>query len=250
MEGAWASWWRTTNCARRCAEKGLGGGPPHPRGDHRRFDLRGLHPSHTGANYSATAKAFSLMELLNGLGICGIDQAGIDRVIGIQAAPDPAPQKSRAEFMARLADMTRQHCRARQEIRGRTRSPRDVRRVESAVPEVRRRGPPKNTSNSSASMKSATSRSGKPLCSRMFEMERVESSSRKNKSGRCRKFPQQKGISIHRRAEADAEFKIEFDFWQRAEKRKWRGRCAGGFHPARSRWQMSQVRRAGCSTPG
>ena len=49
------------------SEKGPGH-PGHARRDHRRADLRGI-PLRQGKELQATAKAFSLMELLNGLGI-------------------------------------------------------------------------------------------------------------------------------------------------------------------------------------
>ena len=44
-----------------------------------------------GRELQATAKAFSLMELLQRPGHSRADQAGADRRLGIQAAPDAAP---------------------------------------------------------------------------------------------------------------------------------------------------------------
>jgi DNA topoisomerase-3 len=60
-----------------------------------------------GRELIPTAKAFSLMTLLNGLGINELTQPGIDRRLGMEARPHEKGEFTREEFMREIAEMTR-----------------------------------------------------------------------------------------------------------------------------------------------
>ena len=51
-----------------------------------------LYMQRNGRELQATAKAFSLMELLNGLGIPELTRPELTGRLGVQAAPDPTPR--------------------------------------------------------------------------------------------------------------------------------------------------------------
>ena len=69
-----------------------------------------------GRELQATAKAFSLMELLNGLGIPELTKPELTGDWEFQLKEMQRKKISREQFMAGIADMTRKHRGQRQEI--------------------------------------------------------------------------------------------------------------------------------------
>ncbi len=103
-----------------------------------------------GRELIPTAKAFSLMTLLNGLGIKELTQPELTGELGVQARPQSRKANSRREeFMREIAEMTRHMVERAKQLRSRHRS-RRFRRAVHALPQVRRPDPARPTRSSSA----------------------------------------------------------------------------------------------------
>ena len=149
-----------------------------------------------GRELQPTAKAFSLMELLQRPGHSRTDQAGTDGRLGIQAEANAAAAKcSRARVHAGIADMTRRHRGRGQAIRERHDS-RRFRHAESAVPEMRRRDPRELQAVPVPEMRfCAVENRG----SRMLEIEEVEELITERQVGPLQGFRSKQGFPVRRR---------------------------------------------------
>ena len=192
-----------------------------------------------GRELQATAKAFSLMELLNGLGIPELTKPELtgDWEFQLQANPAQANQPGEIHVGHRRHDAA--HCRARQEIRAGHDS-RRLWRAEREVPEMRRRD----------------SRAIQAVPVREMRFRGLENAvqpdvraggSREAHHGKAdrpaARIPQQAGISVCRRAENERRAQDGIRFRQRPEQGR-RGRRAGGFHRQGAARQMPEMRRA------
>ena len=142
----------------------------HARRHHRRFDLREIRPPQR-ARVAGDGQGVFADGTAERPGHSRTDQAGADRRLGIQAAPDAAPAEKprRVHVGDRRHDAA--HRRARQEVRARHHS-RRFRHAEDAVPEVRRRDP--REIQEVPVLRKCDFAIWKTLCGRMFEIEEVE----------------------------------------------------------------------------
>ena len=163
-----------------------------------------------GRELQATAKAFSLMELLNGLGIPELTKPELTGDWEFKLHQIQRRQKSRDEFMSEIADMTRHIVERAKKFEHDT-IPGDFGVLKTPCPkcggEVHEKYKQFQCINEKCDFAI-----WKTLCSRMFEMEEVEKLITRKTNRAAAGFPQQAGISVRRRAEVDAEFKMEFDF--------------------------------------
>jgi DNA topoisomerase-3 len=163
-----------------------------------------------GRELQATAKAFSLMELLNGLGIPELTKPELTGDWEFKLHQIQRRQKSRDEFMSEIADMTRHIVERAKKFEEDT-IPGDFGVLKVPCPkcggEVREKYKQFQCINEKCDFAI-----WKTLCGRMFEMEEVEKLITEKQVGPLQNFRSKKGFPFTAVLKLTAEFKIEFDF--------------------------------------
>lgn len=164
----------------------------------------------TGRELQPTAKAFALMELLNGLGIKELTKPELTGDWEFKLHQIQKRQKSRDEFMAEIADMTR-HIVDRAKQYELDTIPGDFGVLRTPCPkcggEVHERYKAFQCVKCDFSI-------WKILCSRMFEIEEVETLIREKQIGPLQGFRSKTGRPFNAVLKLNAEYKVEFDFGQ------------------------------------
>jgi DNA topoisomerase III len=160
----------------------------------------------------ATAKAFSLMELLNGLDIAELTRPELTGDWEFKLHQIQRRQKSRDEFMAEIADMTR-HIVDRAKQYEHDTIPGDFGVLRVRCPkcggEVHEKYKAFQCVNAQCDFSI-----WKILCSRMFEIEEVEKLIVEKQIGPLQGFRSKLGKPFNAVLKLNPEFKVEFDFGQ------------------------------------
>ena len=163
-----------------------------------------------GRELQATAKAFSLMELLNGLGIPELTKPELTGDWEFKLHQIQRRQKSRDEFMSEIADMTRHIVERAKKFEEDT-IPGDFGVLKVPCPkcggEVHEKYKQFQCNNEKCDFAI-----WKTLCSRMFEMEEVEKLITEKQVGPLQNFRSKQGFPFTAVLKLTPEFKIEFDF--------------------------------------
>jgi len=163
-----------------------------------------------GRELQATAKAFSLMELLNGLGIPELTKPELTGDWEFKLRQIQRRQKSRAEFMLEIGDMTRHIVERAKKFEEDT-IPGDFGVLKTPCPkcggEVHEKYKQFQCVNEKCDFAI-----WKTLCSRMFEMEEVEKLITEKQVGPLQNFRSKQGFPFTAVLKLTPEFKIEFDF--------------------------------------
>jgi DNA topoisomerase-3 len=167
-----------------------------------------------GRELQATAKAFSLMELLNGLGIPELTRPELTGDWEFKLHQIQRRQKSRDEFMSEIADMTR-HIVERAKKYEQDTIPGDFGVLKTPCPKCGGEVHEKYRQFQCVKCDFAI---WKTLCSRMFEMEEVEQLITEKQVGPLQGFRSKKGFPFAAVLKLTAEFKIEFDFGNEQQK--------------------------------
>jgi DNA topoisomerase-3 len=158
----------------------------------------------------ATAKAFSLMELLNGLGVAELTKPELTGDWEFQLRQIQRKQKSREEFMSGIAEMTRRIVDRAKKYEHDT-IPGDFGVLRIPCPkcgkEVHERYKAFQCVNCDFSI-------WKTLCSRMFEIVEVEKLIVEKQVGPLQGFRSRAGKPFAAVLKLNGEFKVEFDFGQ------------------------------------
>jgi DNA topoisomerase-3 len=163
-----------------------------------------------GRELQATAKAFSLMELLNGLGIPELTKPELTGDWEFKLHQIQRRQKSRAEFMSEIADMTRHIVERAKKFEEDT-IPGDFGVLKTPCPKCGGEIHEKYKHFQCINEKCDFS-IWKTLCSRMFEAEEVEKLITEKQVGPLQGFRSKKGFPFAAVLKLNAEFKMEFDF--------------------------------------
>jgi len=158
----------------------------------------------------ATAKAFSLMELLNGLGIPELTRPELTGDWEFKLHQIQRRQKSRDEFMSEIADMTRHIVERAKQFEQDT-IPGDFGVLKTPCPkcggEIHER-----YKHFQCVHEKCDFQVWKTLCSRMFEPEEVEELIAKKQVGPLQGFRSKQGFPFAALLKLTPEFKVEFDF--------------------------------------
>ena len=169
-----------------------------------------------GRELQATAKAFSLMELLNGLGIPELTKPELTGDWEFQLKQIQRGQKSREEFMAGIADMTR-HIVDRAKLFEHDTIPGDFGTLNVPCPKCG--GEIHEKYKQYQCIKPGCDFAfWKTLCSRMFEPEEVEKIITEKQIGPLQGFMSKQGFPFAAVLKLNAEFKLEFDFGNNQDK--------------------------------
>jgi len=163
-----------------------------------------------GRELQATAKAFSLMELLNGLGIPELTRPELTGDWEFKLRQIQRRQKSRAEFMSEITDMTRHIVERAKKFEEAT-IPGDFGVLKTPCPKCGGEVHEKYKQFQCVNEKCDFS-VWKTLCSRMFEMEEVEKLITEKQVGPLQNFRSKQGFPFTAVLKLNAGFKIEFDF--------------------------------------
>jgi DNA topoisomerase-3 len=167
-----------------------------------------------GRELQATAKAFSLMELLNGLGIPELTRPELTGDWEFQLRQIQRKQKSRADFMTGIADMTRRIVDRAKKFEHDT-IPGDFGVLKVPCPkcggEVHERYKQFQCVNEKCDFAV-----WKTLCGRMFEIEEVEKLITEKQIGPLQGFRSRQGRPFAAVLKLNSEFKLDFDFGQNA----------------------------------
>jgi DNA topoisomerase-3 len=161
-----------------------------------------------GRELQATAKAFSLMELLNGLGIPELTKPELTGDWEFQLKQIQRKQKSRAEFMSGIADMTR-HIVERAKKYEQDTIPGDFGVLNVPCPKC---GGEIHEQYKQFQCVKCDFAIWKTLCSRMFEPEEVEKLITEKQIGPLQGFRSKQGFPFAAVLKMNAEHKMEFDF--------------------------------------
>jgi DNA topoisomerase-3 len=161
-----------------------------------------------GRELQATAKAFSLMELLNGLGIPELTKPELTGDWEFKLRQIQRRQKSRAEFMLEIGDMTRHIVERAKKFEEDT-IPGDFGVLKTPCPKC---GGEVHEKYKQFQCEKCDFAIWKTLCSRMFEMEEVEKLITEKQVGPLQNFRSKKGFPFAAVLKLNAEFKMEFDF--------------------------------------
>ncbi len=161
-----------------------------------------------GRELQATAKAFSLMELLNGLGIPELTKPELTGDWEFQLKQIQRKQKSREDFMRGIADMTR-HIVERAKKYEHDTIPGDFGVLKVACPKC---GGEIHEQYKQFQCGKCDFAIWKTLCSRMFEPEEVEDLIIKKQVGPLQGFRSKQGFPFAAVLKLNAEFKMDFDF--------------------------------------
>jgi DNA topoisomerase-3 len=156
----------------------------------------------------ATAKAFSLMELLNGLGIPELTKPELTGDWEFQLRQIQRRQMSRTDFMAGIADMTRRIVDRAKKYEHDT-IPGDFGMLNVPCPKC---GGEVHEQYKHFQCVKCDFSVWKTLCSRMFEPEEVERLITEKQVGPLQGFMSKMGRPFAAVLKMNAEFKIEFDF--------------------------------------
>ena len=163
-----------------------------------------------GRELQATAKAFSLMELLNGLGIAELTRPELTGDWEFKLHQIQRRQKSRAEFMSEITDMTRHIVERAKKFEEDT-IPGDFGVLKTPCPkcggEVHEKYKQFQCVNEKCDFAI-----WKTLCSRMFEMEEVEKLITEKQVGPLQGFRSKQGFPFAAVLKLNTGFKMEFDF--------------------------------------
>ncbi|MFZ0826508.1 MAG: DNA topoisomerase III [Verrucomicrobiia bacterium] len=163
-----------------------------------------------GRELQATAKAFSLMELLNGLGIPELTKPELTGDWEFKLHQIQRRQKSREEFMAEIADMTRHIVERAKKFEEDT-IPGDFGVLKVPCPkcggEVHEKYKFFQCTNEKCDFSI-----WKTLCGRMFEIEEVEKLITEKQVGPLQNFRSKKGFPFAAVLKLTPEFKLDFDF--------------------------------------
>ncbi len=161
-----------------------------------------------GKELQATAKAFSLMELLNGLGIPELTRPELTGDWEFKLRQIQRKQKSRGEFMTEIAEMT-QHIVDRAKQYEHDTIPGDFGVLQAACPkcggEVHEKYKVFQCAKCDFSM-------WKIISGRMFEPEEVETLLREKQIGPLQGFRSKLGKPFAAVLKMNAEHRVEFDF--------------------------------------
>ena len=161
-----------------------------------------------GRELQATAKAFSLMELLNGLGIPELTKPELTGDWEFQLKQIQRKQISRAEFMSGIADMTRKIVERAKKYEQDT-IPGDFGVLTVKCPKC---GGEIHEQYKQFQCVKCDFAVWKTLCSRMFEPEEVEKLITEKQIGPLQGFRSKQGFPFAAVLKMNAENKIEFDF--------------------------------------
>ena len=164
----------------------------------------------TGRELQATAKAFSLMELLNGLGIPELTKPELTGDWEFQLKQIQRKQISRDQFMAGIADMTRRIVDRAKQFEHDT-IPGDFGTLKVPCPKCG--GEIHEKYKQYQCVKEGCDFAfWKTLCSRMFEPEEVEKLITERQIGPLQGFMSKQGFPFAAVLKMTAENKVEFDF--------------------------------------
>jgi DNA topoisomerase-3 len=169
-----------------------------------------------GRELQATAKAFSLMELLNGLDIAELTKPELTGDWEFKLRQIQRRQKSREEFMAEIADMTR-HIVERAKKYEHDTIPGDFGVLKVRCPKCGGEVHEKYKAFQCVSEQCDFS-IWKILCSRMFEIEEVEELIVRRQIGPLQGFRSKLGRPFPAVLKLSPEFKVEFDFGQSSQR--------------------------------
>jgi DNA topoisomerase-3 len=161
-----------------------------------------------GRELQATSKAFSLMELLNGLGIPELTKPELTGDWEFQLKQIQRKQISRTEFMAGIADMTRRIVDRAKQFEHDT-IPGDFGVLKVPCPKC---GGEIHEQYKQFQCEKCDFAFWKTLCSRMFEPEEVEKIITEKVIGPLQGFRSKQGFPFAAVLKLNAEFKVEFDF--------------------------------------
>jgi len=169
-----------------------------------------------GRELQATAKAFSLMELLNGLGIPELTKPELTGDWEFKLHQIQRKQKSRDEFMSEIADMTRHIVERAKKFEEDT-IPGDFGVLKTPCPKCGGEIHEKYKHFQCINEKCDFSM-WKTLCGRMFEIEEVEQLITEKQVGPLQNFRSKKGFPFAAVLKLTPEFKLEFDFGNEQQK--------------------------------
>ena len=161
-----------------------------------------------GRELQATAKAFSLMELLNGLGIPELTKPELTGDWEFQLKEMQRKKVSRAQFMAGIADMTRRIVESAKKFEYDT-IPGDFGVLQVPCPKC---GGEIHERYKQYQCVKCDFAFWKTLCSRMFEPEEVEKIITDKVIGPLQGFRSKQGFPFAAVLKMTAEHKVEFDF--------------------------------------
>src|ERR1017187_2007124 len=161
-----------------------------------------------GRELQATAKAFSLMELLNGLGIPELTKPELTGDWEFKLHQIQRRQKSREEFMSEIADMTRHIVERAKKFEEDT-IPGDFGVLKTPCPKC---GGEIHEQYKQFQCVKCDFAFWKTLCSRMFEPEEVEKIITEKVIGPLQGFRSKQGFPFAAVLKMTAEHKVEFDF--------------------------------------
>ena len=161
-----------------------------------------------GRELQATAKAFSLMDLLNGLGIPELTKPELTGDWEFQLKEMQRRKISRAQFMSGIADMTRRIVDRAKQYEYDT-IPGDFGTLKVPCPKC---GGEIHERYKQFQCEKCDFAVWKTLCSRMFEMEEVEKLITEKQIGPLQGFRSKQGFPFAAVLKMNAEFKVEFDF--------------------------------------
>jgi DNA topoisomerase III len=156
----------------------------------------------------ATAKAFALMELLNGLGIPELTKPELTGNWEFKLHQIEKRQKSRDEFMSEIADVTRHIVERAKKYEFDT-IPGDFGVLTTPCPKC---GGEVHERYKQFQCVKCDFALWKTLCSRMFEIEEVEKLITEKQVGPLQGFRSKAGFPFAALLRLNAEFKVEFDF--------------------------------------
>jgi DNA topoisomerase-3 len=189
-------------------EKGLG--TPATRASIIEGLVYELYLQRHGRELQPTAKAFSLMELLNGLGVQELTKPELTGDWEFQLRQIQRRQISREQFMAGIADMTRRIVDRAKKFEHDT-IPGDFGVLKVPCPKCG--GEVHEKYKAYQCVKDGCDFSvWKILCSRMFEMAEVEQLITEKEIGPLQNFRSKLGKPFNAVLKLNAEFKLEFDF--------------------------------------
>jgi DNA topoisomerase-3 len=161
-----------------------------------------------GRELQATAKAFSLMELLNGLGIPELTKPELTGDWEFQLKEMQRRKISREQFMAGIADMTRRIVDRAKQYEHDT-IPGDFGTLKVPCPKC---GGEIHERYKQFQCVKCDFAVWKTLCSRMFEMEEVEKLITDKQIGPLQGFRSKQGFPFAAVLKMNSEYKLEFDF--------------------------------------
>jgi DNA topoisomerase-3 len=161
-----------------------------------------------GRELQATAKAFSLMELLNGLGIPELTKPELTGEWEFQLKEMQRKKISREQFMKEIAEMTRRIVERAKKYEHDT-IPGDFGVLKTPCPKC---GGEIHEKYKQFQCEKCDFAMWKTLCGRMFEIEEIEKLISEKQIGPLQGFRSKQGFPFAAVLRMNAEHKIEFDF--------------------------------------